>query len=149
MKYGYDKARNLSASMKRFAVILFSLVPIYGGVAWALEKCLSHDSQHQHSSPALASHQHSSTELPDSHGTSHQVIHCPSSDLRIGPAAQSGSIQLSRGNRVMTVHMSLIYPHAATTIKNSLWLDAVFRRNSPLSRFDALGLHLLFSVLQI
>jgi len=135
--------------MKRVAVILFSLVLVYGGVAWALGKCLSHDDQHEHSVEDRDSHSRGSTILNDYRDPSGLVIHCPLADVRIGPAAQSGSTHLSRGHRVTTVHAPLFYQPASPTFRNSLWLDAVFRRDLAFFHPDDLGLNLLFSVLQI
>jgi len=135
--------------MKRIAVILFSLVLIYGGVAWALGKCLTHDDQHEHSVEDRDSHSRGSTIVRDSRDSSRPIIHCPSAEIRIGPAAQSGSAHLNRGHIVTTIHAPLFYQPASPTFRNSLWLDAVFRRDLAFFHPDELGLHLLFSVLQI
>jgi len=135
--------------MKRIALILFSLVLIYGGVAWALEKCLRHDDQHEHSSEARDSHSRGSTLVSDSRESSRPIVHCPTAEMRIGPAAQSGSAHLNRGHRTTTVHAPLFYQPVAPAFRNYLWLDAVFRGISAFSHPDNLGLHLLFSVLQI
>lgn len=135
--------------MKRITVILFSLVLIYGGVAWALEKCLDRHDHHEHSSQARDAHRHDSTFLSDYRDPLGPIIHCPSAQMRIGPAAQSGSAHLNRGRKVTTVHAPLFYQPASPTCKSSLWLDAVFRRDLAFSRPDDLGRHLLLSVLQI
>lgn len=135
--------------MKRIAVILFSLVLVYGGVAWALAKCLSHEDQHEHSLEDRDSHSRGSTVLSDYRDSSRSIIHCPTSEIRIGPAAQSGSTHLNRGLRVTSVHATLFYQPGSPTFKNAPWLDAVFRRDLAFAHSDDLGLHLLFSVLQI
>jgi hypothetical protein len=141
--------RNQSAAMKRVATILFSLVLVYGGVAWTLGKCLSHESQHGHSIEHRESHTHDATILNDSRDSSALVIHCPTAEMRIGPTAQSGPSHLSRWNGVTTVHAHSFYKPASPTFRNSLWLDAVFRRILAFSYLDDLGRHLFFSVLQI
>lgn len=135
--------------MKRITVILFSLVLIYGGVAWALGKCLSHDEQHEHSVEDRDSHRHGSTVLSDSQDSSRPIIHCPWAEMRIGPAAQSGSAHLNREHRVTTIQAPLFYQPASPTFGNGLSLDAVFRRDLAFAHPDDLCLHLLFSVLQI
>ena len=148
LKYGEGGAKDLSALMKRTAAILFSLVIVYGGVAWALEKCLSHDHQHEHSIETH-SHSHESTSLNSSRDSSWPVIHCPTPQMRIGPAAQSGSVQLNRLSSVSTLDSSFFYKPDSLTFRRGLWLDAVFRR-TPISIYPHdLGTHLFFSILLI
>jgi hypothetical protein len=135
--------------MKRIAAILFSLVVVYGGVAWALEKCLSHDHQHEHSIDT-PSHSHSdgSTTL-DFRDSSSPVVHCPPPEMRMGPAVQSGSIQLNRVFRVSTFDAAPLYKPESLTFRRGLWFDAVFRR-TPISLYPLdLGSHLFFSILLI
>jgi hypothetical protein len=150
LKYREGSAKNLSASMKRIAAILFSLVVVYGGVAWALEKCLSHDHQHEHSIDT-PSHPYSDgwTTLDSFRESSWPVVHCPPPQMRIGPAAQSGSIQLNRVLRVSTFDAAPLYKPESLTFRRGLWLDAVFRR-TPISVYPQdLGSHLFFSILLI
>jgi len=135
--------------MKRGAVILFSLVLVYGGVAWALGKCLGHESHHRHSIEDRESHTHDATILNHSRDPSALVIHCPPAEMRIGPAAQSGPSHLSRWNGVTTAQAHSFDKRASPTFRNSLWLDAGFRRILAFSYLDDLGRHLFFSVLQI
>jgi hypothetical protein len=136
--------------MKRTAAILFSLVIVYGGVAWALEKCLSHNHQDEHSIEARShSHSHGSTSLDSSRDSSWPVIHCPPLQMRIGPAAQSGSIQLNRVSSVSTLDAISFYKPESLTSSRGLWLDAVFRR-TPIAVYPHdLGSHLFFSILLI
>lgn len=136
--------------MKRTAAILFSLVVVYGGVAWALEKCLSHEHQHEHSIEARSnSHSHGSTSLNSSQDTSWPVIHCPPPQIRIGPVAQSGSIHLNRVSSASTLDANSFYKPESLTFRRGLWLDAVFRR-TPISVYPHdLGSHLFFSILLI
>jgi hypothetical protein len=136
--------------MKRIAGILFSLLVIYSGVAWALAKCLSHDHRHEHSIEAdNDSHSHGSTSLDRSQDPSWPVMHCPRPEMRMGPAAQSGSIQLNRVFRVSTFDAAPLYKPESLTFRRGLWLDAVFRR-TPISIYPQdLGSHLFFSILLI
>jgi hypothetical protein len=135
--------------MRRVVAILFSFVLVYGGVAWALGKCLSHHSKHEHPIKDRDSHSHTSTNLFDSRDSSWPVIHCPPAEMRIGPAAQSSPTHLSRPHRIATLHAPLLHEAAALAFRNSHWLDAVFRR-MPASFYPKdLGRHLLFSILQI
>jgi hypothetical protein len=135
--------------MKRGAVILFSLVLVYGGVAWALAKCLGHKSHHRHLIEDRESHAHDATILTDYRDSSWPVIHCPRPEMRIGPAAQSSPTQLNRWDTLITVHAPLFHNPDSLTFRNSSWLDAVFRR-MPASLYpNDLDRYLLFSVLQI
>jgi hypothetical protein len=148
LKYRDGNAKNQSAAMKRIAVILFSLVLVYGSVGWALGKCLSHDRQHEHSIEAHNSHSHGSTSLDDSRGSFLPVIHCPPAEMRIGPAVQSDSTQL-RLYKVSTIRASSFHKPASLTLGRRLWLEAVFRR-TPASLYpDDLARHLFISILQI
>jgi hypothetical protein len=134
--------------MKSVAAILFSVVLVYGGVAWALGKCLNH-SQHEHSLQDRDSHSHGSPSLNSSRDSSRPAIHCPPAEMRIGPVVQSSPTHLSRPHRVATLHGPLFHEAAALAFRNSHWLDAVFRR-MPASFYPKdLGRHLLFSILQI
>jgi hypothetical protein len=136
--------------MKRAAAILFSLVVVYGGVAWALEKCLSHNHPHEHSIEVSShSHSHGSTSVDSFRELSWPVIHCPPPQMRIGPAVQSGSTQLSQLSRHITHHATSFDKPDPLTSRRDLWLDAVFRR-TPISIYPHdLGSHLFFSILLI
>jgi hypothetical protein len=150
LKYREGSAKNLSASMKRIAAILFSLVVVYGGVAWALEKCLRHDHHHEDSiETPYRSHSHGGTSLDRSRDSSWPVIHCPPPQTQIGPAAQSGSIQLNRVLRVSTLDADPLYKPESLTFRRGLWLDAVFRRMPIFVCPPDLGSHLFFSILLI
>jgi hypothetical protein len=139
--------KNQFAAMKRIGVILFSLVLVYGGVASALEKCLSHDGNHEHS---VASHDSSSDDptLEHSGDSSWPFIHCPQAEIRVGPAVQSGSTQF-RSHRVTTIHAFSFHEPESLTCRHKLWLDAVFRRTRSSSYPDGVGRHLFFSILLI
>ena len=131
--------------MKRLVVILFSVVLVYGGVAWALGRCLGHADDHEHS----LEERHSLSLLSDSHKSFSPFIHCPTAELRIGPAAQSGSARFQYSQRAATNHAAWVYEPAQPGLGNSRWLDAVFRPILAFSQTGDTSRYLLFSVLQI
>jgi hypothetical protein len=133
--------------MKRIAVILFSLVLAYGGVAWALGKCLSHDRHHQHAPEGP--HFGDATSLNDFRDAAWPIIHCPPAQMRIGPAAQSGSTKLRSTHGFMSVQAPFFHMPGSATPRDSLWLEAVFRPILTSFYPDNLGRHLVLSVLRI
>jgi hypothetical protein len=140
-------AKNEFAGMKRIAVIFFSVVLVYGGVAWALGECLGHDRQHDHSIEVPASHSHASSPS-NSRDSSGPVIHCPPAEMRLGPAIQIGSTQL-RSYNATTIHAPSFRKPQSPMLAGGLWFDAVFRRTAGSLYPDGLGRHLFFSILQI
>lgn len=127
--------------------MVFSLALLYGGVAWALGRCVSDHERHDHG--AQKAHDHDSPAVNGLDGAALPIFHCPTEDLRIGPAAQSGSVRLKQAQRVSLSHPAWLYVPAQARSSHSPWLDSVFR--SVMVSFQGGGLdrHLLFSVLQI
>jgi hypothetical protein len=148
LKYREGSAKNVSAPMKRTAVILFSLLFVYGGVAWALAKCLSHDHEHEHPIEAH-DHSHSLGSASSDDYRDFFVLHCPPAEFRIGPAAQSSSTQIHRLSRVTALHALSFDKPELFAFRNTLWLDAVFRRTPASVYPNDLGRYLLLSILQI
>jgi hypothetical protein len=150
LKYRERSAKNLPAPMKRTAAILFSLAFAYGGVAWALGKCLSYGREHEHPIEAHDhSYSHGSASLHDSRDFFGAVIHCPPVEFRIGPAAQSSSTQLHRLSRVTALDALSFEKPESFAFRNTLWLDAVFRRTLASLYSNDIGRYLLLSILQI
>jgi hypothetical protein len=140
------KAKNQFPAMKRIAVILLSVVLVYGGIASALGNCLRHDDKHEHSVGNHDSYSHASTIRSDLGDIYWPVIHCPSAARRLGPAIQTSSTQL-RSYRAATIHAPSFHKPQSLTVASGLWFDAVFRRTA--SYPDDSGRHLFFSILQI
>ena len=135
--------------MRRVAAILFSVFLIYAGAAEALVGCLSHDGHsdhhhldHSYDSGISAAHDHSQS-------ASWPVIHCPTPEQRLGLALQVVSPKLSRFDLITSVHVSVVAEPGSPLSSNSLWLEAVFKRNLAFSLPNDLARHLFLSILQI
>jgi hypothetical protein len=133
--------------MKRFAAVLLSFVLLYGGVAWALGQCLSGHDRHEH--PVQGPQDHESAAVNGSGAAASPVFHCPTVDLRIGPAAQSGSARLKSAQKVSANCPAWFYSPTRAPSSHRRWLDAVSRPVLVSSLGGGLGRHLLFSILQI
>jgi hypothetical protein len=82
--------------MKRFGIIVLSILVLYAGVAWALEKCLDHESHVDH--PASENHHDSDSSLGFAHASNDAfaLIHCASLANRVGPAINTATARLPR-----------------------------------------------------
>ncbi len=127
--------------------MVLSLALLYGGAAWALGRCLSGHERHDHR--AREAHDHDAAAVNNLGDAAFPVFHCPGEDLRIGPAAQSGSVPLKHVQRVSSSCGDWFYAPAQAQSSQSHWLDAVFRSVFLSSPGGGIGRHLLFSVLQI
>ena len=135
--------------MKRIAAILLSLVLLYGGVTWALGRCLTLGDGHEHASQEEGSHSHATASLDYSHDLFAPFFHCPTPDLRIEPAAQGGTARLKRTQRVSAGQLAWLYEPSQTSLRNGRQPDAVSRPDLVFSQAGGGGRHLLFSILQI
>jgi hypothetical protein len=135
--------------MKRLAASLVAFSFLYAGAAEALKGCLSHQghSDHQFEAHHLdsgisATHDHSQS-------PSWPIIHCPTAEQRLGPALQVASAKLSRFDLVTSAHTSFLPEPASPASRNSLWLEALFKRILAFSLPNDLARHLFLSILQI
>jgi hypothetical protein len=135
--------------MRRIAAILFSFFLVYAGVAYASEACLhhnghSHDAFQSHHAEhqALAKHDHSPS-------PSQPIIHCPRVEKRLGPALPVASPKLERLHQVTLVRTLSLPSAAPPTFRNSLWLEALFKRTLTFSLPNDFARHLFLSILQI
>jgi hypothetical protein len=136
-------------AMTRLAAILFCFFLVYAGAAEAFKGCLGHDVHsdqhldgHPYDSANSVTHDHSSR-------PSWPAIHCPTSEQRLGPALQVASTNLYRFDRVASFHSSFILEPGSPVSKNSLWLEALFKKILALSLPKDLARHLFLSILQI
>lgn len=81
--------------MKRFGIIVLSILVLYAGVAWALEKCWDREGHGDHL--ASETHHDSHSSLRHSHPSddSSPLIHCFSLANRVGPATKTVTTRLS------------------------------------------------------
>jgi hypothetical protein len=134
--------------MKRFTVILFSFFLLYAGAVQALRPCLGDDRHHDHPIGHDHSDSHASVNHDHSTDPSWPVIHCPLAE-KVGPAIQVASAKLNHSDKVTLVHASVLSPTASFAFRNSLWLEALFKRIFTFSLPHDLARHLLLSVLRI
>jgi hypothetical protein len=135
--------------MRRLAASLVCFFLVYAGAAVALGACLSHDGHSEHQfeghhfdSGISATHDHS--RRPSS-----SIIHCPTAEQRLGPALQVASANLNRFDQITSVHASFLREQASPVFRNSVWLEALFKRILAFSLPNDLARHLFLSILQI
>ena len=135
--------------MRRLAASLICFFLVYAGAAQALGACLSHDDHSDHhfeghhfDSGISGTHDHSRS-------PSRPIIHCPTPEQRLGPALQVASFGLSRFDLVTSVHASFVPEPALPASRNSLWLEALFKRILAFFLPNDLARHLFLSILQI
>jgi len=137
------------ASVRKLSVVCLSLFLTYAGVAWALEACLRHDGHSDHSTFENHSDSHSSVGHDHSPDPSLPIIHCTSVTHQVGPAARIASAEIPRSDKGVALDV-VSYPYAVSaTLRNHLWLEAVFKSIVTFSSPIDLARHLFLSILQI
>jgi hypothetical protein len=139
--------------MRRFIISLFCLFFLLSGPISAWADCLRHshkaveDHHHQFDS------HHSDSGISPTHdhplNPAWPIIHCPTAEQRLGPALQVASFNLNRFDQVTSVHPALLLETGSPVSKNSLWLEALFKRILAFSLLNDLARHLFLSILQI
>jgi|SRR6266568_7859392 len=129
-------------------IFVLSLLFLHSAVWAALERCLhDHDSGYtvaEHDHESQTRHQHG-----DSRDPSLPIIHCTSLMQQVGPAVLAASVELSRSDKGIALHVSLVPNAVSATFENSLWLEALFKRILTFSLPADLARHLFLSILQI
>jgi hypothetical protein len=135
--------------VRRITATLFSFFLVYAGAAEALKGCLGLDGHSDHhfeghhfDSGISAAHDHSRS-------PAWPIIHCPTVEQRLGPTLQVASPNFNRFDLVTSVHASLLPELASPVSRNSLWLEALFKRILAFSLPNDLARHLFLSILQI
>ena len=137
------------ASVRKLSVVFLSLFLTYAGVAWALEACLRHDGHSDHSTFENHSDSHSSVGHDHSQDPHLPIIHCNSVTHQVGPAARIASAEIPRSDKGVALDV-VSYPYAVSaTLRNDLWLEAVFKSIVTFSSPIDLARHLFLSILQI
>jgi hypothetical protein len=136
--------------MRRITVVLLSGFLVYAGAAEALKSCLRHEDHADHHH--FESH-HSDSGISVTHdhspSSSWPIIHCTTSEQRLGPALEVASANLSRLDQITSVHASIFQQPASPVSRNNLWREAVFKIILTFSLPNDLARHLFLSVLQI
>jgi hypothetical protein len=140
--------------MQRFLISLFCIFFLLSGPTSAWADCFRHshgtvEEQHHHhfeghhfDSGISATHDHSRS-------PSWPIIHCPTTEQRLGPALQVALPNLNRFDLVTSVHACFLPESASPASRNSLWLEALFKRILTFSLPNDLARHLFLSILQI
>jgi len=135
----------INSFLKSCGILFLSVAFLYSGAS----TCLGHDGHSDHETAA----RHTDTDGLVTHNDSHEptvpVIHCPSQNPEVGPAAQIASTTIPRPDKASALHISYLSDAASAALKNDLWLDAVFRRIVTFPSPIGLARHLFLSVLQI
>ena len=135
--------------MRKLSVIFLSLFLTYAGVAWALEACLRHHGHSDHSAFENRSDIHAQVGHDHSQDPSLPIIHCTSVTHQVGPAARIASAEIPRLDKGVALDL-VSFPYTVpATLRNDLWLEAVFKRIVTFSSPIDLARRLFLSILQI
>ena len=137
------------ASVRKLNVIFLSLFLTYAGIAWAFEACLRHDGHSDHSTFENHSDSHSSVGHDHSLDPSAPIIHCTSMNHQVGAAARIASIQIPSSDKGVALDIVSFHYAVSATLRNDLWLEAVFKRSVTFSLPIDLARRLFLSILQI
>lgn len=136
-------------SVKRSSVIFLSLLLTYAGVAWAFETCLRYDGHSDHAVVENHSNFHAQVGHDHSPESSLPIIHCASVTRQVGAAARLASAEIPRSDKGVALDRVSFSYAVSATIRNDLWLEAVFKRIVTISLPIDLARQLFVSVLQI
>jgi hypothetical protein len=136
-------------AMRRLAASLFCFFLIYAGAAEAFKECLGHEDHSDHHFEGHHSDSGMSTTHDHHQSPSWPIIHCPTTEQRLGPALQAASLNLNRFDLVTSVHSSFVPEPVSPAARNSLWREALFKRILAFSLPNDLARHLFLSILQI
>jgi len=137
------------ASVRKLSVICLSLFLSYAGIAWALHACLRHDGHSDHSTFENRSDFHAQVGHDHSPDPSLPIIHCTSVTHQVGPAARIASTEIPCSDKGVALHLVSFPYTVSATLRNDLWLEAVFKRIVTFSLPIDLARHLFLSILQI
>jgi len=135
--------------LRSCGIFVFSLIFLHSSIWATLEKCLHNDRELGH---AVAEHDHESQtrhQHGDSQDPSLPTIHCTSVMQQVGPAVLPASVELSRSDKGIALHASLLPEAVAAVFGNNLWLEALFKKIITFSLPINLARHLFLSILQI
>ena len=134
--------------MKHIGIIVLSILVLYAGVAWALEKCLAREGHVDHL--ASQTHHDSRSSLRHSYPSddSFSPIHCCSLANRVGPAMTTAIPKLDQPIE----RLSLFRLHSILPVSVGLFgsgLLTPFGRILTFSFHACIPHHIFLSVLQI
>jgi len=135
--------------MKRLGIIILSILVLYAGVAWALEKCWDREGHADHLASETHHDSHFSLGHPHPWDDSFALIHCFSFANGVGPATKTAVTNLDRRIEGVSLKTSHSILSAASMELSRVRLLIFLRRIPTLSFHSDLGQHLLLSVLRI
>lgn len=136
-------------SVRKFSVIFLSLLMSYAGATWALEACPRYDGHSDLSAFDDRSDFQAPVSEDHSQDPSAPVIHCTPVTHQMGPAARIASAEISRSDKGLALVMVSVHSVVSATLRNDLWLEAVFKRIVTFSLPIDFARHLFLSILQI
>jgi hypothetical protein len=131
--------------LKPCGILALSIALLYSGVAWTMEACIRHDGhsdEDHHNSEALSQHTH-----PEDQSV--PIIRCAWVTQQVGPAARMASAETHRSDKGLALHAAFLSDVGAAVLRNSLWLEALFRRILTFYLPIDFPRHLFLSVFQI
>src|SRR3972149_5648101 len=134
--------------MKRLGTIVLSILVLYAGVAWALEKCWAREGHADY--VASETHHDSHSSLRHSHpsGDSFSLIHCCSFANGVGPATKTAVTRLRRPSEEISLdRYRSVLPVSVGLSGSGLVIS--LRRNLTFSFHAGIPHHLFLSVLHI
>jgi len=134
--------------MKRLGTIVLSILVLYAGVAWALEKCWAREGHADY--VASETHHDSHSSLRHSHpsGDSFSLIHCCSFANGVGPATKTAVTRLPRPIEEISLDRYRSVLPVSVGLSGSGLLISL-RRNLTFSFHAGIPHHLFLSVLHI
>jgi len=134
--------------MKRLGTIVLSILVLYAGVAWALEKCWAREGHADY--VASETHHDSHSSLRHSHpsGDSFSLIHCCSFANGVGPATKTAVTRLPRPIEEISLDRYRSVLPVSVGLSGSGLLISL-RRNLTFSFSAGIRHHLFLSVLHI
>ena len=134
--------------MKRLGIIILSILVLYAGVAWALEKCWAREGHADY--VASETHHDSHSSLRHSHpsGDSFSLIHCCSFANGVGPATKTAVTRLPRPIEEISLDRYRSVLPVSVGLSGSGLLISL-RRNLTFSFHAGIPHHLFLSVLHI
>jgi len=134
--------------MKRLGTIVLSILVLYAGVAWALEKCWAREGHADY--VASETHHDSHSSLRHSHPSddSFSLIHCCSLADRVGLAAKTAVTRLPRPIEEISLDRYRSVLPVSVGLSGSGLLISL-RRNLTFSFHAGIPHHLYLSVLHI
>ncbi len=145
----YRSQKMKCQSIRSIGMFLLSLIFLHSSVWGALDNCLHNDYDSRYSVSEHDHEPHTPQQRSDSQDRSLPIIHCTPVMQQAGPAVLAASAKLSRSDKGVVLHGSLVPEAVPAAFGNDLWLEALFKRILTFSLSADLARHRFLSVLRI